>query len=69
MASLEPRLRKLEAAAIPADVMRVDVVFVQVGQTDEEALRLKYGDEGAPEGVKLIVVQFVAPKNRRPQSA
>jgi hypothetical protein len=63
MASLEPRLRKLEAAAIPAGVRGFDVIFAQVGQTRSEAVRLKYGEAGPSEVTRILYVRFVAADN------
>ena len=58
------RLRKLENVPVPG-VTNFDVVFVKVGQTRDEAIRLKHGEDGAPEGAKLLVVQFVAPDREK----
>ena len=42
-----------------------EVVYVQVGQKEEEAIRLKFGEKGPPEGVMLLVVQYVAPDREK----
>jgi len=54
------RLKKLEAVLAQAEA-KLELVFVKVGQTKEEAINLKYGEDGAPDGVELLVMRFVAP--------
>ena len=63
--SIKTRLKKLEDVLAPKEETRLEVVFVKVGQTSKEAIKLKYGEDGRPDGVRLLVVQFVAPDPNR----
>jgi hypothetical protein len=63
MESLEPRLQKLEAAAITTGARDFDVIFAQVDQTRSESVRLKCGEAGPSEVTRILYARFVAADN------
>ena len=58
--TLKARILRLEAVQAPQAPLMM--VFVDVGQTEEEALAARFGDGERPENVMFI--RFVAPRCR-----
>ena len=49
--SVLPGITRNTIMHLAKEEMELEVVFVKVGQTKEEAIKLKYGEDGRPEGV------------------